>query len=150
MKLIAKGNTAEIYEYGDNLICKLFYPQYQTDYIEHEFHNATMAWELGIRTPKAHRIIVEGGRQGIIYDQIVGEVLSVKFSEPSEPAYDVWMNRFADFHKQLMQYSIDTLINRLEENEKNDIVYHRQGIVGDYDDFDDVEELIRFIQIGKR
>ena len=111
MKLIAKGNTAEIYEYGDNLICKLFYPQYQTDYIEHEFHNATMAWKLGIRTPKAHRIIVEGGRQGIIYDQIVGEVLSVKFSEPSEPAYDVWMNRFADFHKQLMQYSIDDAIS---------------------------------------
>ena len=111
MKLIAKGNTAEIYEYGDNLICKLFYPQYQTDYIEHEFHNATMAWKLGIRTPKAHRIIVEGRRQGIIYDQIVGEVLSVKFSEPSEPAYDVWMNRFADFHKQLMQYSIDDAIS---------------------------------------
>jgi len=111
MKLIAKGNTAEIYEYGDNLIYKLFYPQYQTDYIEHEFHNATMAWKLGIRTPKAHRIIVEGGRQGIIYDQIVGEVLSVKFSEPSEPAYDVWMNRFADFHKQLMQYSIDDAIS---------------------------------------
>ena len=111
MRLIAKGNTAEIYEYGDNLICKLFYPQYQTDYIEHEFHNATMAWKLGIRTPKAHRIIVEGGRQGIIYDQIVGEVLSVKFSEPSEPAYDVWMNRFADFHKQLMQYSIDDAIS---------------------------------------
>lgn len=42
MKLIAKGNTAEIYEYGDNQICKLFYPQYPTEYIEHEFYNATM------------------------------------------------------------------------------------------------------------
>ena len=111
MKLIAKGNTAEIYEYGDNLICKLFYPQYPTDYIEHEFHNATMAWELGIRTPKAHRFIMEGERQGIIYDQIVGEVLSVKFSEPSEPAYDAWMDKFVDFHKQLMQYSIDDAIS---------------------------------------
>lgn len=29
------------------------------------------------------------------------------------------------------------------------VVYHRQGIVGDYDEFDDVEELIRFIKGGK-
>ena len=111
MKLIAKGNTAEIYEYGDNLICKLFYPQYPKDYIEHEFHNATMAWKLGIRTPKAHRLITEGERQGIIYEQIVGDVLSVKFSEKSGPAYDVWMDKFVDFHKQLLQYSIDDAIS---------------------------------------
>ena len=48
------------------------------------------------------------------------------------------------------RYGIETLMNCFEENEKNGIVYHRQGIVGDYDDFDDVEELIRFIQTGKR
>ena len=47
------------------------------------------------------------------------------------------------------RYDIETLLNCLEENEKNGIVYHRQGIVGDYDDFYDVEELIRFIQTGK-
>ena len=48
------------------------------------------------------------------------------------------------------RYGIETLLNCFEENEKNGIVYHRQGIVGDYDEFDDVEELIRFIQTGKR
>ncbi len=111
MKLIAKGNTAEIYEYGDNLICKLFYPQYPTEYIEHEFHNATIAWKLGIRTPKAHKFIMVGERQGIIYDQIVGEVLSGRFVELNEPAYDEWIDKFVDFHKQLMRYSIDDAIS---------------------------------------
>lgn len=48
------------------------------------------------------------------------------------------------------RYGIETLLSCLEENEKKGIVYHRQGIVGDYDDFNDVEELIRFIQTGKR
>lgn len=48
------------------------------------------------------------------------------------------------------RYGIEALLNSLEENEKNGVVYHRQGIVGDYDDFDDVESLIRFIQTGKR
>lgn len=31
----------------------------------------------------------------------------------------------------------------------NGIVYHRNSIVGDYDDFDDVEKLIYFIKNGK-
>ena len=29
-------------------------------------------------------------------------------------------------------------------------MYHREGIMGDYDEFDDVEDLIRFIDTGKR
>lgn len=47
------------------------------------------------------------------------------------------------------RYGIDALLDCLEENEKRGVVYHRQGYVGDYDDFDDVEALIRFIQTGK-
>lgn len=38
----------------------------------------------------------------------------------------------------------------LDRNEKNGVVYHREGIVGDYDAFDDVEELIGFIRTGRR
>ena len=114
MRLIAKGNTAEIYEYGNNLICKLFYPQYPVAYIEHELHNSNMVWELGIRTPKAHRVIMEGERQGIISDRIVGEVLSVKFSESYDIIRDDWMDKFVNFHKQLRQYSIDDVISYKE------------------------------------
>ena len=71
MELIAKGNTAEIYEFGNNLICKLFYPNYPKDYIKHEFYNATVVRKLGIRTPKAYKLIIVNGRDGIVYDQIM-------------------------------------------------------------------------------
>ena len=37
--------------------------------------------------------------------------------------------------------------NSLERNEKAGIIYHRDGINGDYDD---VEKLIHFIQTGER
>ncbi len=47
------------------------------------------------------------------------------------------------------QYGIEALLKCLEENEKNGVVYHREGIIGDYDDFDDLEELISFIKNGK-
>ena len=34
--------------------------------------------------------------------------------------------------------------------ERSGVVYHREGIMGDYDEFDDLEELICFIRTGKR
>ena len=48
------------------------------------------------------------------------------------------------------RYGEADLLDCLERNEKNGVVYHRQGVTGYYDDFDDVEELIRFIRTGKR
>lgn len=48
------------------------------------------------------------------------------------------------------RYGEEALLDCLERNEKNGIVYHREGIVGDYDDFDDAERLIEFIRTGKR
>ena len=48
------------------------------------------------------------------------------------------------------RFGKDDLIDCLERNEKNGVVYHREGVFGDYDDFDDVEELIDFIKTGSK
>ena len=45
---------------------------------------------------------------------------------------------------------MEALLDRLEANEKAGVVYHRDGSMGDYDDFDDLEALIEFIRTGKR
>ncbi len=50
----------------------------------------------------------------------------------------------------IKRYGIGRLLDCLEENEKRGIIYHRGGIIGDYDDFDNVEKLIEFIKTGKR
>lgn len=42
------------------------------------------------------------------------------------------------------------VLDCLERNEKNGVVYHRDGIIGDYDEFDDVEKLIAFIKDGRQ
>lgn len=47
------------------------------------------------------------------------------------------------------RYGVDALLDCLAENERRGIVYHRQGFIGDYDDFEDVEELIQFIRTGE-
>ena len=49
----------------------------------------------------------------------------------------------------IKRYGEAELLNCLERNVKRGIVYHRDGIFGDYDDFHDVEALIRFIKTGE-
>lgn len=53
------------------------------------------------------------------------------------------------FTKFVKRYSEEYLLDCLERNEQNGIVYHRDGIIGDYDEFDDVEKLIDFIKTGE-
>lgn len=48
------------------------------------------------------------------------------------------------------RYGEEQLLDCLEKNEQNGVVYHREGITGDYDYFDDIDQLISFIQTGKR
>lgn len=50
----------------------------------------------------------------------------------------------------MKRYGEEKLLDCLEENKKRGIVYHREGLTGDYDDFDDVEKLIDFILTGRR
>lgn len=53
------------------------------------------------------------------------------------------------FRMFIQRYGVEKLLDCLEHNEKNGVVYHREGINGDYDDFSDAEALISFIQLGK-
>lgn len=54
------------------------------------------------------------------------------------------------FTEYVRRYGMEALLDRLEANEKAGIVYHREGIMGDYDEFDDPEQVIVFINTGKR
>ena len=54
------------------------------------------------------------------------------------------------FTEFIKRYGEEELLDCLERNEKAGIVYHREGIIGDYDSFDDVEQLITFIRTGRK
>ena len=52
------------------------------------------------------------------------------------------------FNLFVKKYGEEKLLDCLERNEKKGVVYHREGIHGDYDDFNDVEQLMNFILTG--
>lgn len=50
----------------------------------------------------------------------------------------------------IKRYGEKYFLDWLERNERNGIVYHRSGINGDYDNFDDTGKLIEFIKTGRK
>lgn len=46
------------------------------------------------------------------------------------------------------QYGVEYLLDCLERNEANGVVYHREGVKGDYDNFETAEALMKFIKTG--
>lgn len=49
------------------------------------------------------------------------------------------------FTEFIRRYGKERLLDVLEAGEKAGVIYHREGIMGDYDGFDRVEELIAFL-----
>lgn len=54
------------------------------------------------------------------------------------------------FNLFIKRYGGEQLLDCLEANEKAGVVYHREGVNGDYDDFEEIEKLIAFIQTGRQ
>ena len=110
MKLIAKGNSAEIYKQNENKICKLFYKNYPKQLVEHEFNNAKIIYQLGINTPFAYDIVFIEERYGIIYEKLNGTTLLSKINTENTNV-DFWIEKFVNFHKDFLKYQSDVLIN---------------------------------------
>lgn len=84
MKLMATGNTAEVFEYDEGKVCKLFKDGYPLDSIKREFENTLLMNTASINTPKAYEIIEHDGRHGIVFEKITGVDLMSEFLKNPE------------------------------------------------------------------
>ena len=71
--MVGVGNTAEVFDFGDGKVCKLFYVGYPKKAAEREFRNATEVQRLNLPVPKVFEMIESEGRTGIVYEKIVGK-----------------------------------------------------------------------------
>lgn len=78
----AKMNTsrsAEIYEYGDGKILKLYFPSYPDSDIQTEYINTKEAFDKGATPMKIYGMAKCNGRLGIILERIMGETQIERF-----------------------------------------------------------------------
>jgi hypothetical protein len=75
MNVIARGRTAEVLEWKDQQVLKLFYAEISTDTITREIRAARLVSAINLPTPKLLGEITLGDRYGLIYERVVGESL---------------------------------------------------------------------------
>ena len=85
MKLIATGNTAEVFEYKEDKVLKLFKAGYPLEQIQREFNNTVIMNKICVHTPKAFEIVEHEGRHGIVFQKNIGvDLLSEYLKNPSD------------------------------------------------------------------
>ena len=85
MKLIATGNTAEVFEYKEDKVLKLFKAGYPLEQIQREFNNTLIINRTCVHTPKTFEIVEHEGRHGIVFQKIIGvDLLSEYLKNPSD------------------------------------------------------------------
>lgn len=106
MNLIATGNTAEVFDYGNGKILKLFKDGYDKNAIKMEYKNVAVVNKQGIPSPKVYKIIHVGKRTGIIYEKISGnDLLGEVFSNLQNlDVVEKIMTEFTDFHRDFLSH----------------------------------------------
>ncbi|CAI6082938.1 phosphotransferase family protein [Cohnella sp. JJ-181] len=69
---LGAGRTAEIYEYGDLRVLKLYLPGMPEDQVEAEYRIGRAACESGIHAPEPLERIRYADREGIVFERIHG------------------------------------------------------------------------------
>jgi uncharacterized protein (TIGR02172 family) len=72
-KPLAHGRTADVYDWDDGHVLKLFHNWFDLDSIEYELKMARAVHASGVKSPAAGEQIEVQGRNGLIYERVAGE-----------------------------------------------------------------------------
>lgn len=107
-ELIGEGNTAEIYQWGEREILKLFRQDYAQAGVEKEYRNSQKVQECGLPVPKVGSMIQYEGRSGIIYEYIQGtSMLDLLLKQPLSLKRNI--AHFAALHYEIHQCKAEGL-----------------------------------------
>ena len=110
MKRIGIGRTAEVFDYKDNKVLKLFYSTVNEEDIEYEYLITKNISDMTNIVPKVYDVINVKDRMGIVYEKLNGEMLSDHLARNLKNARKI-VHKFAQIQKRLNNISIETFPN---------------------------------------
>ena len=110
MKRIGIGRTAEVFDYKDNKVLKLFYSTVNEEDIEYEYLITKNISDMTNIVPKVYDVINVKDRMGIVYEKLNGEMLSDHLARNLKNARKI-VHKFAQIQKRLNNISIETFSN---------------------------------------
>lgn len=117
MKRIGKGRTAEVYDYKDNKVLKLFYSTSSHQDIEDEYlitRNISGATSI---VPKVYNVVNIKNRTGIVYEKIKGKMLSDYISGNIMNTRKI-VRKFAQTQKRISSINVEDIPNNTNNLEQ--------------------------------
>jgi len=115
-QLIGKGRLAEVFEWGDTQVLKLFTAERDPAAIAAEARVSQLVHEAGVPTPGTGGVIEVGGRRGIIYDRAVGSPMVGQLT--AKPWKLLSFGRMlAQLHASVHERDVDRLPSQREQLE---------------------------------
>jgi hypothetical protein len=113
-KLLGIGTTAEVYEWGQDKIIKLFFNKYSSDdWVNNETKVGHIVHESGEISPAIYDTVEIDGRKGIIYQRIYGKsIIEHLQTAPWELFY--YTEKAAELQHNIHMHSADSLPSQKE------------------------------------
>lgn len=138
MKRIGQGQTAEIFRHGETSILKLFREDFSEEAIQHEFDNARIVLELGVKCPRTIDMMTMDNRKGIIYELVSGRTLL------EEMIIKPWSIERRARQMALLHYQIHQKSGEQIKQKHKDILAKNISNAGDLTD-DEKEQIIHYV-----
>lgn len=104
--MLGQGNTAEIYQFEEGKILKLFREQFPFTPIQMEYQKSVLVQEKLNNVPKALELLQYHNRYGIVYEQILGkDMISSFLKHPMNLKGN--SKQFAQIHIHMHQNDVD-------------------------------------------
>lgn len=75
MRLLGVGHTANVYEFEENKVLKLFHKGYALDGVFGEYRNGLLVENMKFSHPRLYGMLRFEGKNGLVYDKVNGETL---------------------------------------------------------------------------
>jgi aminoglycoside phosphotransferase (APT) family kinase protein len=76
---IGEGGCAEVFEWGDGKVLKLFRSNTDIYAVNREYRNSRMAWQVGLPAARAYELLELNGRLGIVFERLEGQTMTERF-----------------------------------------------------------------------
>lgn len=127
-KLIGKGMTAEVYEWGHDKVLKLYFDHICDDWIKHEDKVGRSVNIAGVPSPEVFDMVDVDGRKGIVFQRISGKsVLKHIETEPWNVYH--YTRRIAAMHYDIHKCTAEGLPSQVQRFEYT--INRSSGLLGD-------------------
>jgi len=126
--LVGKGMTAEVYEWGQDKVVKLYFDRISDAWIQSEAEIGHAIYKEGLPAPEVFDTVISNGRRGIVFEKIDGRsMMRILETEPWNMAS--FLLQLSQLQYSIHQHKVDILPSQKEKFGK--AIHRSSEILGD-------------------